>query len=70
MFAVFGSCCSMFTVMPIGFSSDWMIVAIVAWSELPESISSVVVKPFGTLEAAISFLAWATLYCRPGVAFW
>ena len=32
----------MFTVTPICFSSDWMIAAIVAWSELPESISSVV----------------------------
>ncbi len=28
--------------------------------------SNVVVKPFGTVDFAISSLAFARLYCRPG----
>ena len=56
----------MLTLMPSGLTAAWMTWAIVAWSSEPATASNVVVKPFGTVDFAISSLAFAMLYCRPG----
>ena len=56
----------MLTLMPSGLPAAWMTWAMVAWSSEPATASNVVVKPFGTVDLAISSLALAMLYWMPG----
>ena len=56
----------MLILMPSGLAAAWMTCAIVCESSWPAIASNVVVKPFGTLDLAISALAFATSYWRPG----
>ena len=64
--AAFASFLMMLTLIPSGLTADCTTCAIVSESSWPPIASNVAVKPFGTVDLAISALAFVMSYCRPG----
>ena len=56
----------MLTLMPSGCTACWTTCAIVSESSWPPIASKVAVKPFGTVDAAISAFALAMSSWMPG----